>query len=258
MDESRETKGTAASSSESRGARYRTGMTAAIILIAVLASTVSVHSANAAGTSTVPNQGHAPPMQLNATVSGSVTVSSGPSSPTTITIESSPTTVVSQSSSVQTQMSSSVSTVQAPTTTTMQTATTTYAAYCAYYGCSNAYPYPNNPYTPGYNPVYPGYYSGYPATYTTCDYAAPYSNSVSCSGYLYQAPNGCVELVAAVANPYYGTEAVQYYTLHTLSPTPPSGTWVTVEGQMYRGYNTSTTGAACPGNYINVSSITTG
>jgi uncharacterized membrane protein YcgQ (UPF0703/DUF1980 family) len=56
-------------------------------------------------------------------------------------------------------------------------------------------------------------------------------------------------------NPYTYTSALQYYTLHGQSSYPTNGTWVTVKGQMYQGYNTSPTGAACPGNYINVSSI---
>ncbi|HXX72820.1 MAG TPA: hypothetical protein VEI80_03925, partial [Candidatus Acidoferrales bacterium] len=75
---------------------------------------------------------------------------------------------------------------------------------------------------------------------------------------IYQAPNGCTELVIQVYNPYSYTSALQYYTLHNLSSTPASGTLVTVSGQMYQGYNTAPTGASCPGNYINVTSITTG
>jgi len=95
--------------------------------------------------------------------------------------------------------------------------------------------------------------------YSGC-YYGPYEASYSavlCYGYIYQAPNGCALLVVWVANvAYYGGTALQYYTLHNLSSSPPTGTWVRVEGQMYKGYNTSPNGFACPGNYINVTNIT--
>ena len=149
------------------------------------------------------------------------------------------------------------------TTSTVTTQTTSQFQYCYAHGC---YYYPYNPsygYYGGYYYGYPGYYyGGYPPAFSStsgvCGYAYGYSYSVQCSGYIYQAPNGCTELVIQVANPYSYTSALQYYTLHNLSSTPPSGTLVTVRGTMYQGYNTAPTGASCPGNYINVSSITTG
>jgi len=79
--------------------------------------------------------------------------------------------------------------------------------------------------------------------------------STQCVGYLYQDPNGCVELVT----PVYGASGVlsyQYYTLQKLpSSYPAIGTWVSVTGQLYLGSNVSPTGVSCPGNYINVISI---
>lgn len=123
---------------------------------------------------------------------------------------------------------------------------------CYYYGCYQA---------PGYYYSYPGYYSGYYGSYySPCQSAGSYAN-VTCSGYLYQAQNGCTLLVIPTTNnpyPSYATTYVyEYYSLHNLpSNTPATGTWVTVSGQMYQGYNTSPNGNSCPNNYINVNSIT--
>jgi len=135
---------------------------------------------------------------------------------------------------------------------------------CTPYGCTyspgpayNTYnPYsPPSPWNPGYyNGIYYGYWNGnfFPPCQT-----GGYNNTVTCSGYLFQASNGCTVLVIPVANPYYSESfAYQYYTLHNLPSTAPSsGTWTSVTGQLYQGSNTSSSGAACPGNYINVTSI---
>jgi hypothetical protein len=148
--------------------------------------------------------------------------------------------------SIGTQTVTSIGTVTSITTAI----TTTTAAYgygygnyyqnCGYYGCNN----PN----PGYS-------------YYQCQSAA-YGYTVQCSGYLYQDASGCIELEIPVTNwvnnPYtVVTTAMQYYTLHNLpSSIPPIGSWVTVTGQLYQGYNTGPNGAACPGNYINIITIT--
>ena len=93
--------------------------------------------------------------------------------------------------------------------------------------------------------------------YTTCQQGP--GNSIQCSGRLLQSPSGCIVLgfhVSNFANANIITTATQYYTLHNLpSSYPPIGSWVTVTGQLYSGYNFSPSGAACPGNYINVTSI---
>jgi len=84
-----------------------------------------------------------------------------------------------------------------------------------------------------------------------------YNNTVQCVGYLYQDPNanGCTELVIPVYSPY-GFLSFQYYTLQNLPTSYPAiGTWVGVRGQLLKGNNVSPNGAACPGNYINVASI---
>jgi hypothetical protein len=150
----------------------------------------------------------------------------------------------------QTQTATSLSTV-----TSVQMLTQTNANYgpgssyyqnCPYYGC--AYPYPPQ----NYNPAYSNYYSYQPP----CQANNPGSNSVSCQGFYYEASNGCTVLVIPVWNPMIQESYVyQYYTLQNLSTTYPNWTWVTVNGQIYQGTNTSPTGAACPGNYINVASI---
>lgn len=145
--------------------------------------------------------------------------------------------------SVSSQTVTSIGTVTSVTTTT----STTTAGYgygyyqnCGYYGCSNP--------SPGY------YFNG--NYYTTCQSTGT-NNMVQCSGYLYQPGNGCVELAVPVDNAYWAeTRIYQYYTLHNLpSSYDLSWSWVTVTGQLYQGYNFAPNGAACPGNYINVTSV---
>jgi hypothetical protein len=93
--------------------------------------------------------------------------------------------------------------------------------------------------------------------YTTC-LPVP-GNLTQCSGNLIINPNGCVLLGFLVGNGFGNniiTTATQYYTLQNLpSSYPPIGSWVTVTGQLHQGPNTGPTGAACPGNYITVTSI---
>lgn len=282
MNKSGETEGTNIRNDSSRRTLgCRTAAMAAIILIAVLASAISAYSTTNPTSSMQTVNG-----TLSQSAGGSVTVttvSSQSQQATTLitTTEAAGSMYVSSASqattsTMQSQASNSVSTIQVTTTSSPQTATqatttnvvqtvTTSAApqNCGGNGCdSHSYPSPyppSYPGYPGYYPAYPGYYPGYPAytvAYASCSYATPSSNSVQCYGYVYQAPTGCVELVVQVTNPYYGTSALQYYTLHNLSSIPPSGILVVVAGQMYQGYNTSSTGAGCPGNYINVSSVT--
>ena len=80
------------------------------------------------------------------------------------------------------------------------------------------------------------------------------NNIVQCSGYLYQDVSGCTMLVVTVSSPY-GILSNQYYTLHNLPSSYTIGAWVTVTGQLYQGSNYAPNGAACPGNYINVTSM---
>jgi hypothetical protein len=152
-------------------------------------------------------------------------------------------------SSYNTQTVTVVSTVTGFSTVT-STATTGlgngYNQNCPYYGCSNSPP-------PYYS--YPGYDIN--GNFNSPCRSTGSNNTVQCSGYIGQNQNGCLVLVIPIRNPYYLESLVfQYYTLHNLpSSYPSTGTWVTVNGQLYQGYNTSSTGAACPGNYINVTSI---
>ncbi|MGO9644129.1 MAG: hypothetical protein ACLPY5_05215 [Candidatus Bathyarchaeia archaeon] len=94
---------------------------------------------------------------------------------------------------------------------------------------------------------------------TTCQSTG--QNTIQCSGYLYESSNGCLELQVPVANSVNNvmTSATQFYTLHNLpsalNPSNPSiGSWVTVTGTLHQGANTSSNGAACPGNYFNLTS----
>ena len=143
--------------------------------------------------------------------------------------------------------------------TTTSSATVTMAqpvgyGYWGYQGCSSyygCYQYP------GYYYVYPGYYYGYHG-YLPCQSTS--SKNVTCSGYFYQANNGCTLLAIPTSNnpyPSYATTLVyEYYALHNLpSNVPASGTWITVNGQLYQGYNTAPNGASCPTNYIVVTTI---
>ena len=100
----------------------------------------------------------------------------------------------------------------------------------------------------------PGSFNG--NYYTTCQ-STGNSNTVQCSGYLYQPSTGCVELAIPIDNGYwFETRVYQYYTLQNLpSSYTPGWRWVTVTGQLYHGYNLAQNGALCPGNYIIVNSI---
>ena len=115
---------------------------------------------------------------------------------------------------------------------------------CTYYGsyyCSY----------PGYSNYYPRYNSNYYACQSSTN------STAQCSGYLYRSTWGCTELAIPINNGYYYQSGVyQYYTLQNLPSTYPSlGSWVTVTGQIYNGYNTGTYGTACPGSYITVTTI---
>ncbi len=126
------------------------------------------------------------------------------------------------------------------------------------YGYGNGY-YPNYPYYQDCGascPPSPSYLNNY----NTCNLNSPAgSNTFQCYGYIFQDSGGCVELAVPMPNPpyYFETPVTHYYGLHNLpSNTPPMGSWVTVTGQWNQGTNTSPSGAACPFNYLNVTSIT--
>ena len=96
----------------------------------------------------------------------------------------------------------------------------------------------------------------YGCSYNSCQLAASDNGTTQCAGFLFEDPNGCVGIVIPVYSPS-GLLSYQYYTLHNLPSTyPPIGSWVSVTGQLYQGYNVGPNGEACPGNYINVTSIT--
>jgi hypothetical protein len=150
--------------------------------------------------------------------------------------------------SVQTQTVTIGSTATSFTTVTSGYAYGNYQSCNYYYGCYQS---------PGY---YYGYYNGYYGYASPCQYTGS-GSALTCYGYLYQARNGCTLLVVpTTSNPYpsYATgDVYEYYTLHNLpSNSPQLGSWVTVNGQLYQGYNTASNGASCPDNYIIVNTIT--
>ena len=83
------------------------------------------------------------------------------------------------------------------------------------------------------------------------------NDTVNCSGYLSEPNDGCIQLAIPYTNPYLlESTAYQYYTLRNVpSALPPAGSWVTVTGQLGEGFTPGLKGAACPGNYINVSTV---
>jgi len=163
--------------------------------------------------------------------------------------------------STQTVTTASTATSSTTITSTSTSTTTVQYGYGFGYGYFPYYPYPSYQNCGNYCPP-PS--SNYIYNYDSCNlsYASYTSigsnNTVRCYGYLYQDPSGCTELVVPITNPYYLESPVyQYYTLHNLPSTfPPMGSWVTVTGQVYQGYSAGPSGAACPLNYINITSIT--
>ncbi|HUK28827.1 MAG TPA: hypothetical protein VLV31_10420 [Candidatus Acidoferrales bacterium] len=129
---------------------------------------------------------------------------------------------------------------------------------CMQYGC---YPGPYNNAVPplGVGYYYNGYYYAYDmnGNYVPPCTASGTNSTASCQGFIYQNPNGCTELVIPIQNAYIQESTTyQFYSLHNLPSSVPSpGTWVTVTGQSFQGANTASNGASCPGNYINVTSI---
>jgi hypothetical protein len=91
--------------------------------------------------------------------------------------------------------------------------------------------------------------------YNTCQLPV-YNNQVQCVGVLSKNSSACVILKIPLYSAL-GSVSYQYYALQNLpSSYPAIGTWVFVAGQFNQGNNSSPTGAACPGNYINVALIT--
>ena len=181
----------------------------------------------------------------------------------TVTSVSQVTQAVTVSNQAVTVANQGVTVTNAATTGPSQGVSSGYDQYCSPYGCMyspgpsyNTYnpSSPPSPWSPGYyNGAYYGYWNG--NFYPPCQTSA--NNNVTCSGYIFQAQNGCTVLVIPIANAFYSESySYQYYTLHNLpSNAPSNGSWITVSGQLYQGSNTSSNGASCPGNYINVSSV---
>ena len=118
----------------------------------------------------------------------------------------------------------------------------------AYY--QNPYQYGNcyqNPYC---------YYPGYNYNNRPCQ-ATGNTSTVQCSGFLYDNSNECIELAVPIDNAYWAeTRIYQYYTLVNLpSYYALTRSWVTVTGQMSRGYSILPSSTTCSPNYITVTSI---
>jgi hypothetical protein len=98
-----------------------------------------------------------------------------------------------------------------------------------------------------------GYGCNWPYNYDAC-WGTGQGNGVACDGYLMQDGNGCV--VLAVPTDTVQQPPYNHYSLQNLpSSYPPIGSWVVVKGLLFEGTNSGPNGAACPTNYINVSSI---
>jgi len=169
-----------------------------------------------------------------------------------------------------------VTSVGIATSQTTMTSTTTYPLATNYFqNCGYSTCYPQYGYNGYYNGYSYGYYYGQSPYYCSYNYNSCYvngplqysynsacqstgSNNLSqCSGYMHQDQNGCVELSVPLYSPYNTAQIYQYYTLYNLPASyPPLGSWVTVTGQVYAGSSPGFPyGATCPGNSINVTSI---
>ena len=122
------------------------------------------------------------------------------------------------------------------------------------YGSSSC----NSNWSPYYCSYYACYYQQSNYNSNICQPSSSTNSTVQCSGYLHQDQNGCTELAVPFLAPWLETQAYQYYTLSNLpSSYPPTGSWVTVTGQLQQGYFAGSYpyGSACPSNTIAVSSI---
>ncbi len=162
-------------------------------------------------------------------------------------------TLTSTTYATNTSIITSTSTVASVSTNTFTNVITTTAAAPV----GNMYAQQNCPPSNCQQPCYYNNCQGYCYS-NDCDFNVCQSignNTTQCSGYLYQDKNGCVELVIPIGSPV-AQPSYQFYTLQDLPSSHPAfGSWVTVTGQVYRGSNTGPNGAACPGNYIVVTSI---
>src|SRR5208337_3531268 len=159
-------------------------------------------------------------------------------------------TLVSTSFATQTSFITSYETSTSYSTVTSLTTMTTAIGMGYPYGqgCYNSNYCQSPCYTCGYNSDI----NSNPCLITTN------TNAAQCSGFLFISGTGCVELVIPIYA-LIGGAVYQYYTLHNLPQSYPTvGSWVTVTGQLHQGLNTAPNpiGLACPGNYINVTSIT--
>src|SRR5208337_1452238 len=135
-----------------------------------------------------------------------------------------------------------------------------YNAYQSPYGCyQNSYCNYMSPYGCYQNSSYCNYANGSNGFPSQCQGSG--SSMTTCSGYLYLSQNGCTELVVPMNGPY-SQQVYQYYTFTNMpsSSAHTSGAWVTVTGQLSVNesggqMSQNPNGAACPGNSINVSSM---
>jgi hypothetical protein len=150
-----------------------------------------------------------------------------------------------------------IKTATSSTTITSTTTSTTSVGYGYGYGYGD---YPGYPEYQNCGASCPPS-SIYVTNYDTCNLnnLAGSNNTFQCFGYIYQDSGGCVVLAVPVPNPpyYFENPVVHYYGLQNLpSNSPHMGSWVTVTGRWNQGINSSASGASCPFNYLNVTSIT--
>lgn len=165
--------------------------------------------------------------------------------------------LLTNTQSVFNTQTQTVNNVATQTVTSVQTVTSsrTTAQSLPPYGTYPYYNYPNTNwpyYTCGYyGCTYLNYFS-----HNVCQGTAG-NTTVTCSGFLYDQGNGCIDLAIPIDNGYYFENRVyQFYSLQNLPSSHPGiGSWVTVTGQIHQGSNSSPSGAGCPGNYITVTSI---
>jgi len=137
----------------------------------------------------------------------------------------------------------------------------TVTAYSVSANAVNTVGYPYSGYNSGYYPSPNcGAYGCSPPSlgaYGTLCQSTGQNETVSCSGYLSEPENGCIQLAIPYINPYLlESTAYQFYALRIApSSLPSAGSWITVTGTLGQGYTQGTNGAACPSNYINVNTV---
>ena len=170
-------------------------------------------------------------------------------------------TMTQQEYVTNTQSQVATQTVTSVSTTTSALTVTEYSVSANAVNTVGGFPYPGQGYSSGYYPspscgIYGCSQPSLGAFGSLCQ-ATGQNQTESCSGYLSEPTDGCIQLAIPYTNPdILESTAYQFYTLRNVpSVLPSAGTWITVTGQLGVGFSSGSNGGACPGNYIIVSTV---